>query len=794
MKYKIFSVAIICIVYAVSFTSCRSTKFVPDGEYLLASAEIRSDTKAISAWESQTYINQKPNFKTFELFKLPLTIYNLSGTDTTKWVNRVLRNAGEPPIIYDSTKVDKTVVDLQRMMTNKGFLDAEVDPDIRLTKKKAKITYNIISNEPYVVSSYEINIPDTIISRNFLPAFSSRGQNTTAQPPSFNLDSALYRNSLIKKDMNFDLDVLDLERDRIAAQFRRTGYYSFNKEYIGFVADTAVGQHLVDLELTIYPFTQRTLSGAVTTVAHPQYTVEEVNMYIDFNPLVDGDISRYQVSSVFEQEGYRIIYGPRGRYIRPQVLLDNCFIRPGMLFNENMTTMTYAALSQLTILKNVNISFEELTDNKLRCVITCVPDKRQGFSAEIEGTNSGGLFGVGGSLGYLHRNVLKGSEQFNIKAFAAYEAITPSFTTFRDNYFEVGGETSLTFPRFMAPFLNKDFKRRIHASTQFSTDYTFQRRPGYFTRTILSSGMKYIWQGRGRATSVRHTLDLIDIGYIHLSNLNQDFEDKLSEPARRYSFTDQFIMSTGYTYFKTNANPTSTTNRSMKSIYNFRASVESAGNLLSLVASIANAEKDSLGSRRVFNTSFAQYVRGTVDYSKTIRIDEKNSVAWRLGGGIAYPYGNFKQIPIQKRYFSGGANSVRGWAIRELGPGNYYGPNATFYNHSGEIRFDAGAEYRSKIFWILELGAFIDAGNIWTVHAYEDQEGGNFQLNRFYKEIALSWGLGIRLDFDFILVRLDCGWKAYDPADNPNETKWPIKYPFKFGDNTAWHIAVGYPF
>jgi len=351
----------------------------------------------------------------------------------------------------------------------------------------------------------------------------------------------------------------------------------------------------------------------------------------------------------------------------------------------------------------------------------------------------------------------------------------------------------------MFPFLKKSFKRRIHASTQFNASYTFQRRPGFFTRTVLGSGVKYIWQNR-RQSLDRHVFDLIDISYVHLppNSLDSAFYSKLSTAARQYSFKDHFIVSTGYTFSRTNVR--NTAQRMKQPIYSLRASIETAGNLLSLAAKLSGAKTDSYGSKQIFGTNYAQYVRATIDYSKSYYVDEKNSFAWHVGGGLAYPYGNSEQIPIQKRFFSGGANSVRGWSIRDLGPGSYYytgddekgGDN--FYYHSGDIRLDASIEYRTKLFWIFELGAFIDAGNIWTVKNYEEQPKGAFKLNRFYKEIAVAWGLGLRLDFDFVLVRLDCGWKAYDPSGDPNTTRWPIKEPLKLKKNTAVHIAVGYPF
>lgn len=749
-------------------------------------------------YELESYIKQKPNFTTFHIFKFPLFVYNLSGRDTTKWINRTLRKAGDPPVIYDSTMVGQTVINLKRIMTNKGYLNAEVIPKVTYKKKKVDIVYQIKGGDPYRINDYTIDVNDSIISN---PVFFRRTQSSPNNRADtsriyLDIDSILYRNTLVRKKSVFDLDMLDQERDRISSIFRRAGYYAFNKEYIGFEADTTLGHNKVDLDLDIYPYAERHQGGETTELPHRQYTIKSVDLYVDYNPLEDGNLSQYRETSVYTKDGYKIIYGPRGQYIKPNIILDNCYITPGTLYNETMTSLTYSALSQLRILKNVNITWEsDSTD--LRCIITCVPDKKQGISAEIEGTNSSGRFGLGGGLGYLHRNAFRGSESFNIKLRGGYEAVTPNFSDFAKNYFEVGGEMSLTFPRFMFPFLKRDFKRRIHASTQFTSSYTFQRRPSYFTRTVLSTGVKYIWQDR-RLSLNRHVFDLIDISYVHLPTLDPKFKEGLSQTALRYSFSNHFILGTGYTFSRSNvASP----NRRNQPIYSLRASVETAGNLLALVAAISDAKPDSLGSKKLFGTSYAQYVRGTIDFSKTYLVDDKNSFAWHIGGGIAYPYGNNQQIPIQKRFFSGGANSVRGWSIRDLGPGSYYfkgtgidNDKDNFYYHSGDIRLDASIEYRSKLFWVIELGAFIDAGNIWTIKKYEDQEGGHFRFDKFYKEIAVAWGLGIRLDFDYVLIRLDCGWKAYDPSGDPNRTKWPIKEPHKLKKNAAAHIAVGYPF
>lgn len=800
MKFK-FSLHnfIIGLSIVTILSSCISTKFVPEGEYLLSSAEVVSDTKSIKSADAKTYIRQKPNFRTFTLYKFPLFVYNLSGKDSTKWVNRTLRNAGEPPVIFDTLKMEKTAVDLTRMMTNKGYLNAKVIPETKFRKKKVDVTYNLKSGTPYRINDYTIRVPDSVVDKPEELYLTGLKKSRTRVFVG-NLDSLIYMNQLVDSGSRFDLDVLDKERERIASLMRHTGYYAFNKEYVGFVADTLIGDNRVDLDVVVYPFGQRDSQGNIIESPHRQYEVDRVELYIDYNPVLYGDISEYTPTEIYERDGYVIKYGERGRYIKPHIILENCFIRPGALYNEMLTTHTYAALSQLKILKNVNISYHLVSD-KLRCIITAVPDKRQGISTEFEGTNSGGFFGLGAGLGYTHRNAFRGSEVFNIGLKGAYEMVTPSFSNFDDNYFEIGGETSLTFPRFMFPFLNKEFRKTVHASTKFNAGYTFQRRPGFFTRTVLSTGIQYTWNDRLQ-TGKKHIVDLIDINYIHLPKDKLDFAFwmGLSPGARRYSFSDQFIVGSGYTFTKTNLVQD---NRRNRSIYSLRASIESAGNVLSVIAKLAGEKRKDQGSRELFGTQFAQYLKGTFNYSKTHIVDERNSVAWHVGGGLAYPYGNYKEIPIQKRFFSGGGNSLRGWSVRKIGPGSFrptYDFQNNFYYHSGDIKLDLNLEFRSKLFWIIELGAFVDMGNIWTTKNYEGQENGKFEVDKFYEQLAASWGLGFRLDFNFVLLRLDCGWKAFDPTGNsmnPEDNKterWPIKYPHKLAKNAAFHIAVGYPF
>jgi len=232
--------------------------------------------------------------------------------------------------------------------------------------------------------------------------------------------------------------------------------------------------------------------------------------------------------------------------------------------------------------------------------------------------------------------------------------------------------------------------------------------------------------------------------------------------------------------------------RKQRNAHSLRFSFESAGNLFYEINTLFHTQKDEQGSYKLFNTYFAQFVKGDIDFARTIIIDHQNSVAWRVGGGIGVPYGNSDILPFEKRYYSGGANSVRAWQVRELGPGSFRGDSANFYFQSGDIKLDLNIEYRTRFFWKLEAAAFIDAGNIWTIKNYSGQEGGVFKFNSFYKQIAVGYGLGLRLDMDFFLLRFDVGWKVYDPAEI-GKACWAVLHP-NFKNNWAWHFAVGYPF
>lgn len=759
--------------------SCSATKYVPEGEYLLDKVKIESDIPGYKTIELKPFVRQTPNYKMFGLNKTMFQIYNLSGNNN-KWYNRFLKKIGEEPVIFDSLLVGKSEEELTKLLVNKGYMNVDVQSNVDLHNKKADVTYTIRGNTPYRINSYKKEITDSLIEKSLF------GGKKEGPFPRLKEEKSDLRVPIVKEGMLFDRNQLDAERDRITSVLRNRGYYAFGKESISYDADTTSQANAVDLTLKIRPKTQLLADKTYQEIPHQPYYYDNVYIYLDYDPLKYGNVQNYPKNDSIVTEQYTLFYAGDKPSLRTKVLDNNSFIIPQAIYSQLNEEITYSAYSNLQALSNIHLQFNEKERNDslfLDCHILTIPAKSQSISFSVEGTNTTGDLGVASTINYTHRNLFRGAELFNLKVRGAYEAIS----NFSDPYFELGGEASILVPKFIFPFVKNSFLRDMKTSTEFSLSYNYQTRPEY-DRTLLSGGISYIWQGRNRS-SARHRFDLIDIDYVYLPRTDSTFINNLPSSAQLFGYTNQFIVGMSYTYNNSTFDPT----QKQRGAYSFRFSVESAGNALYGISNLFNRKKDDKGSYQLFNTYFAQFVKGDFDYSRTIVLDNQNSLAWRVGGGIGFPYGNSEMLPFEKRYYSGGANSVRAWSVRELGPGNYIPDGTTtFFNQSGDIKLDLNIEYRTRFFWKLEAAAFIDAGNIWTIKDYEGQEGGRFKFNSFYKQIALGYGLGLRLDFDFFLVRFDCGWKAYDPSKEGSNS-WVIR-DFNFNDNWAWHIAVGYPF
>ena len=786
---RILLLYIAVVIAALSLlTGCSSTKYVPDNQYLLDKVVITSDDKDFKEADLRDYLHQRPNFKAFGLIKWQLYLYNWSGKNDKSWVNKQLRRMGEAPVVLDTMLVEQSADELERFLVNKGYIHADVTTRIdTLRHKKAVVTYMLHPNTPYRIRNYQTAISDPVIdSIAHIPPKKRNWLSNMFKPS--NEDYV----SLVKEGNPFDRDLLDLERSRVTKLVRREGYYAFNKDHLAYMADSAFNQNAVDLEMYLKPYRRLKEDGSVKEEAHRPYYINKVTVVADYDPLKSELENSMSLRDTMKAGDIYVVYANR-RFIRPSALARSVYLAPGKQYDESNVEQTYSSFARLRALKNINIRFREFEENdslKLDCSILAAPTKLQGFGVELEGTHSAGDLGFASSVNYQHRNLFRRSETFSFKVRGAYEALGSSKSSIDGNYWEFGAETGLMFPRFVFPFVSESFKRRMKATTEFKIGYSFQTRPEY-QRTILSGGWSYIWQDRLNTQS-RHVFKLVDIDYVHLPKIDKAFADSLPESTRQYNFTDQFVLGIGYTYTFNNYVP----QNKNRNTHSLRVSVEMAGNLLYGFSKVLGAHKNDKGSYSLFGIPYAQFTKVDVDFSKNIALDAKNRVAYRIGVGVGYPYGNMTKLPFERSYFSGGANSVRGWSVRSLGPGSMGLEYArSFADQVGDIRLDMNLEYRTKLFWKFEMAAYVDAGNIWTFHEDASHPKANFDFSRFYKEIAFSYGLGLRADFNFFVLRFDTGMKAYDPQQRGGK-KWAIKNP-NFNSRTgnfAWHFAVGYPF
>lgn len=774
-------VAVLAALLLITGASgCSTTRHVNDGEYLLdkVSIKLADKPKGVSTMDLEAYLRQLPNHKVLGFWKMQLGFYNMSGKDSSQWYNRWVRKLGQPPVIYSPDLADASEHQLRQALVNMGYMDVTVTTETQLDSaaKKAEVSYLITAREPHRVRSLTYQIADTAIARLIMA------------------DSARFT---LKPGSLLNRNLLDGERTLMADRLRNHGYYAFTKEYITFMADTAAGSTDVDLTLTVNPPRMAgNMQKVDTTATHRIYRIGKVVMVTDYNP---SAATRSTARDTIDYRGIDIIYGA-DHYLRPSALTDRCFLLPGEIYRAANVDRTYESLSRLGMLRSINIDLRPTAqpdgDQTVDAYILLTRNKKQGLTFEVEGTNSEGDLGFGLGVTYNYRNLGHASNLLTTKLRMNYESLSGNLSgLINKRYTEWASEVGITFPQFLFPFLSRDYRQRVKATTELAVSFNYQERPEY-TRIIAGAAWKYKWTARsGRE---RRTFDLVDINYVRLPESTIDFINQIAptNPLLRYSYEDHFIMRLGYTYYRTNRRIASGAIKlpvRQPVVYSIRASAETAGNLLRALSAITRQHKsDSV--YKIFGIQYAQYAKAEVDYTLTRNfIGSRHSLAFHIGAGLAVPYGNSRMIPFEKRFYAGGANGVRGWSVRSLGPGSYHGRNnvTDFINQCGDIRLDLSLEYRAKLFWVFEGALFVDAGNIWTIHNYPNQPGGMFHFNSFAKQIAMAYGAGLRLDFEYFLLRFDLGMKAHNPA--VGEQPWPIIHP-RWGRDATFHFAVGYPF
>ena len=659
-----------------------------------------------------------------------LYVYNWANGKGRGW-DRFVQKIGAAPVVYNPDMVDNSIENMTNHLEYLGYYGSSVKSSIKVRRRNVDVTYMIKLGKQYPIKSLEIILPE---NKAFAADFLADTAAMTIKPGCFLSESALEKETV-----------------RSSSSMRDAGYYSFSKNHYFFEADTLSVPGSALLQLTINEYTRNQ------------------------TPLDAEPIRKFYFDSVS-------INYPQSLKVRNEVLTGLNTIIPGNVYNESQVNNTYLRLSALRIFSSVNIGMTQTDTNRVSSSIALTQSKMQGFKINLETSiNSSGLFGISPQISYYHKNIFRGGEWLNLSFMGNFQS------RFNDNVRsdEFGVSAGLSFPKFF-PLPYRLFKQAI-PRTDVKLSYNYQNRPEY-TRNIISATYGYTGNVRNRFF---YQIYPLQINIVNLFNLDQVFYDTLAnDPFLRNAYQNHFDLGSGGTlYYTTNAEAIPRT-----SFFYTRLQLDVAGNILSAFKPLMAL--DANGSGMIWDTPFSQFVRGEITLGKTWIFGKKEgqSIATRFVAGAGYAYGNSSALPFEKHFYGGGANSLRGWQARTVGPGlapmdkSFVIPNQT-----GDMRLEANVEYRFDIFWKFAGAVFVDAGNVWTLQGgdSDDNSEGLFKWSTFGKSIAANWGAGLRLNFGFLLLRLDLGLKIHDPA---RLNKWVGPGQWLKNDGYAVHFGVGYPF
>lgn len=720
---------------AVLSFSCSTTRVLGDGQFRLADNKVVVDNdRKFNTKEIESYIKQKPNSYIIFGWNPFLNIYNWSGKNADKGINKFLRKIGTAPVVYQPSQVEASVENINRHLEYLGYYGSDVRSEVRVNGKRVTVTYSVTLGRRYRIGNVSFAVPDGEFKEDFYADTAA----VSIRPGDF-----------------LSEDALEKETERAASMFRRKGYFGFTKNYFSFEADTLARRDTADLLMTVKEYTRN--QTAEYARPHRKYFFGDVSISYD-NDLKFND----------------------------RVLKNICTIRPGAMYDEREVNTTYSRLSALRLFSGVNVALNPRDSGIVDCDISLTKSRTQGFKVNLEGsTNSTGLIGISPQVSYYHKNIFHGGQWLNLGFLGNFQ-FKYDDRSVKSN--EFGVSAGLSFPEFLG-LPNSIFHGPSVPRTEINASYNYQNRPEY-TRNMISTS--YGYSGSLRNGKFFYQFYPIQAKIVRLTNLDPNFYTTLSgNPFMRDAYQNHFDVGSGLVAYYTTS-----TALVPKETYEYaRLQLDASGNVLSLFNKAMKS--DEYGSRLIWNTPYSQYIRTELTLGKTFVFGKNGgqALAIRLLGGVGYAYGNSSTIPFEKQFYSGGANSMRGWQARSLGPGNSKA-DTTFVipSQTGDVKLEANLEYRFPMFWKLCGAVFTDVGNIWTLKETDGDDGSHthFDLKNLAASLAADWGIGLRVDLNFLILRLDMGMKVYDPSLDTDRWRAPSQWLKK--DGYTLHFGVGYPF
>ncbi len=772
-----------CMVFLTAvllFGGCMPARRLSEDEYLLSRNNIEVHDADIDQHDLRNYIRQTPNRRILGVYRFHLNVYQLAKRGEENRLKRWMKSTmGEPPVIFDPIAAEQTAEQFRLFLQNKGYFNAETGFRVDTTGNRVRVNYEVKGNQPYTIRHIDYNIPD-------------------AQLKGFVFADTVH--SLIERGERYDAEVLQEERQRITRNLKDDGFFNFSRDYIFFRVDSTLNSQQVDIELMIENPADRgrSFAGENEGQPHKRYRINEVFVFPEYTRLQPDqefrDTTRLQINDNEQGPVYTFLHNGEMR-IRPQTIANNILLEQGEFYSLSRHELTHRYLAGLRNFRYINMQFEEARTESLpdslgllnmRVELTRSP--ANAFTVEAEGLNTAGNLGVGANFLFQNRNVFRGAEMLNLRLKGALEMSGESGDTdvFRQlpfNTAEMGAEVSIDFPKLLFPVRMERLSRTARPQSTILTGINYRHRPDY-TRYILNFSYGFQWSQDSRR---QHQLTPLEISSIKIFN-DSILQARIPEanPLILSRYRDHLIGGLKYSYTYS----TQQIDRQQDFVY-FRGNFESAGNLMQLTARQLDASVNEEGSYTLFGIPFAQYLKADADFRLYRALSEDNTLVFRLMGGIGVPYGNLDIMPFIKSFYGGGANSVRAWSIYNLGPGSYGSAEKLRFDKYGDIKLEANIEYRFPVYRYWKGAFFLDAGNVWFLEKNEQFPGGEFNADSFYKELAIGAGLGVRLDFNFFLVRLDAAFPVRDPGLDSGE-KWIGRFP-GFSD---WNLnlGIGYPF
>ena len=761
---------------AIFMSSCGINRFIPEGKSLVQSNKIVIEGKKTQISKSglSNYITLKPYKNTFQT-KVPNWIYfkweRKPNSKFWKWLND---RFGREPVYYDATGANNSTTQMMRYLDNVGYFHSKVTHTVKTRSKRSKITYHVYPTNPYTINDIKYVINDSLI-RSYIMRDSVK----------FDINKGDIYNAYSLNDV----------REIITERMKNSGYYFFNRDDIFFEVDSNYLNHSLAITMRLKD----------NKLSYKKYYIKDISIYPDFNVFKMNEKPTDSASLTVEA-GHRRrknvwdFYYFETPQVTPQTFNQSIHIIEGLPYNLRSVTSTYRALGNYKLFRNVNIEFDTISSrsqdslNLLNCRITMQQNDRHSFTLQGEGTNSGGDLGVKGSLSYANKNIFHGAETFQLSLKGGFEAqkilgneeLESEKNIF--NTWELGLTASLIFPKFLGPFSSFTSARDYPPTTSISLGVNTQTRY-YYSRFISTASFSYDWKSNYR---LGQTLSPIQLNSVKIYNINPTFQaylDAETSQRKKAQYTSHLILGTQYSlvYNTQRINQTG-------SFFYIRSDFESSGNLLSLLNNTKLVTTSEDGHHELFGIRYAQYLRGSFDFRQHFNLGEDLWFVMRQFVGIGFPYGNSADLPFERSFYGGGANGLRGWLYRTVGPGGYV-PVSDDIEKTGDIQLEFNAEYRFPIYNIVNGAFFVDVGNVWTYHPNESMPDAEFKFNTFYKQLAVDAGIGFRLDVSFLILRFDIAYAMRNPYKDANGSYWRFNNGV-LGNlyNIRLQAGIGYPF